>query len=560
METMACPSKKIKMRSFVRQIYTIVILALLCDIVASISSEKYERTTNSLRRGGVSERLLKGSKSKGKGKGKGKGEKSKGKGKEKGKGEKSKGKAKGKGEKSKGKGKGKGSKGSKTSGRRHYSSTSYSSDDPRGRYDEPIQKGYSDDDRYPDDDHDDVVEDARAIIPDRRPNSGEDVAISDGSGVGVDFAFGTTERERSEDDAEFVNDEVAQSGVVDIVQDDKHQDFNSTKTEPNESSDTDIIEDNEPMDNSTDTESAESNDNEIFQDDASEDSDSADESEQFNEFFDIVAVKDDEPKEGDSVNEIIENPNNEATQEGFFNFVDLEDDGSDDVDSISGKISIPTPKFTESPTESFPEQTLAPTAIITEVGSEEPVSKFEDDTRTVQIMHPGVENKCMMFDYLRDDTAIYMAPCSTRKTRKDDYWEVLRVKDERYKFQLRHKSTKLCIPMNPNNPTNPFDCVQYFGRNEAIADSFRGLTNCDSGYAAVFEVEGGSNFLYMSNSGCQDPSFVDPIPIFMTYDKPELTGANPIVVWGGHILMGLRQQAAEFNFNAEWKFVEVQEM
>lgn len=171
----------------------------------------------------------------------------------------------------------------------------------------------------------------------------------------------------------------------------------------------------------------------------------------------------------------------------------------------------------------------------------------------------------MTYDFTRDEMAIYMAECSTSEIaiartwtkRNDDHWEILPINGAENNFQLRHRSTRLCIPANPDLPGYPFDCIQYFGTGDAIADSFVGLVNCMSPYAAVFEVDNVANSLYMSNSGCQDESFVDPVPVLMTYNKEELTGGRDTVVWGGRILLELQDRLDDFNFNSEWKFVDV---
>ena len=171
----------------------------------------------------------------------------------------------------------------------------------------------------------------------------------------------------------------------------------------------------------------------------------------------------------------------------------------------------------------------------------------------------------MAYDFTRDEMAIYMAECSTSEIAiartwtqtKSDHWEILQINGSEINFQLRHRSTRLCIPANPDQPGYPFDCIHYFGMGDAIADSFTGLVSCMSPYAAVFEMDSVANSLYMSNAGCQDESFVDPVPVLMTYNKEPLTGGRDTVVWGGRILMELQDRLDDFNFKSEWKFVDV---
>jgi hypothetical protein len=237
----------------------------------------------------------------------------------------------------------------------------------------------------------------------------------------------------------------------------------------------------------------------------------------------------------------------------------IEDDGTvGETTPIESPTDEPTESPIEDPTRS---QTEGPTDTIEIVtGAIEPdfSSLIEQGSRTVQIKHPGTPNKCMTYDYVLDNMAVFMEECSTINSRNDDYWEILQITtaDEGDLFHLRHKSTQLCIPINSENPEMHFNCFRYFGMNEAVADSFTGLVDCNSDFAAAFEI-GSSRSLYMSNSGCEEAAFADQGVVLMTYNQAELTDKIRVVVWGGQNLLELEDVVEEYNFNSEWVFVDV---
>eukprot|EP00536_Pseudo-nitzschia_multiseries_P001848 jgi/Psemu1/301030/fgenesh1_kg.24_\ len=166
-----------------------------------------------------------------------------------------------------------------------------------------------------------------------------------------------------------------------------------------------------------------------------------------------------------------------------------------------------------------------------------------------------------------------MSECSTKNGSlgNEDYWEVPRAiisvesaQDSEQRtdlFHLRHKTTQLCIPVNPEYPGLPFDCYGYFGMEEAIADSFNGLVECNSDFAAVFEMDD-SNSLYLKNSHCPqewatENDVSDLGVIFMTYNNP--AEEKRIVVWGETTLLGLEDKVEDFHFGTEWAFVDITE-
>ena len=229
-------------------------------------------------------------------------------------------------------------------------------------------------------------------------------------------------------------------------------------------------------------------------------------------------------------------------------------------------IEDPTQSPVEEPTQSKTEESTDTIEIETENEDDpieiankplEPVfSSLIERSRTVQIKHPGA-NECMTYDYTLDNMAVFMKECSTANSRKDDYWEILQITTANGDLvYLRHKSTQLCIPINSESPERHFNCFRYFGMNEAVADSFTGLVDCNSDFAAAFEI-GSSRSLHMSNSGCEEATFTDQGVVFMTYNQAELTDDVRVVVWGGQNLLEMEDVVEEYNFNSEWAFVDV---
>jgi len=196
-----------------------------------------------------------------------------------------------------------------------------------------------------------------------------------------------------------------------------------------------------------------------------------------------------------------------------------------------------------------------------------------ENVRTVQLSHPDALGECMAFDYSVNTTVLYMSECSTTKNnlKQNDYWEIPQARistedseGEKSTFHLRHKATQLCIPVNPETPNRPFDCHRYFGMDEAIADSFNGLVDCDSGFPAVFGMNGDSNSLYLKNSGCssemnkQYDDGSDMEVVFITYHHP--VEDKRVVVWGEKILLELEDVVADYEFRTEWAFMDVVEV
>jgi len=194
------------------------------------------------------------------------------------------------------------------------------------------------------------------------------------------------------------------------------------------------------------------------------------------------------------------------------------------------------------------------------------------NTRTIQLKHPDKLNKCMTYNKLVNEMTIVMSDCSEKDgtSTNDDLWEIPRaiipVKSGEYieertdLFYLRHKATQLCIPVNPEYLDLPFDCHRYFGVGEAIADSFNGLVDCNSDFAAIFGTDKDSKLLYLQNSGCshewsKESDASDLGVVFMTYQHP--VEDKRIVVWGESILLALTDEVEHFNFRTEWAFVDI---
>ena len=399
-----------------------------------------------------------------------------------------------------------------------------------GRIIEPDRKEHLVEERDPEEDLNEIIDNIRAIVPEKKPTIGLPVN---------DIATGTNEEEVSQEEVESSNfDTTDESNLPFLIKVKESEDetideaFSNSNTEPSEES------------TAEETESG----NDIVE------SPNFDTTEESDLPF-LVKIKE---SEDDPIDEPSPDANVEPNQDFDFSVVKIEDTGHTEEEIQTITIQIPNNEQTESPTESNSEN-------ISEAVVVETSPRFEKETRTVQIVRPENENECMAYDFTRDEMAIYMAECSTSEIAiartwtqtKSDHWEILQINGSETNFQLRHRSTRLCIPANPDQPGYPFDCIHYFGMGDAIADSFTGLVSCMSPYAAVFEMDSVANSLYMSNAGCQDESFVDPVPVLMTYNKEPLTGGRDTVVWGGRILMELQDRLDDFNFKSEWKFVDV---
>lgn len=183
--------------------------------------------------------------------------------------------------------------------------------------------------------------------------------------------------------------------------------------------------------------------------------------------------------------------------------------------------------------------------------------------RTVQLSHPADSSGCMAYIDDLDVGAVRMVDCSFPGSGDDgsvlppiDHWEVLDVSEDL--FNLRHKSSQLCIPQNPENPDQSFDCFRNSGNGVAIADSINGLVNCSSEFAALIGLQSNTSTVFMYNTGCLNPSEPGHDFIAMSYKTNDAADSNPtIVVWGERIIMDLPGMVEEFNFQSEWMLLDV---
>jgi hypothetical protein len=175
--------------------------------------------------------------------------------------------------------------------------------------------------------------------------------------------------------------------------------------------------------------------------------------------------------------------------------------------------------------------------------------------RTVQLLQPHALHECMAYNSTLDLMAVYMVDCSTTAAGSDeiaeDYWEILEQGEDT--FNLRHKSSQQCIPKNPENPDEHFDCSRYSATDQVIVDSFNGLVDCASGFAAAFAMDNDSNSLHLTDTDCDDDNGDEIDILFMSYSRGD-SPSNEIqtVVWGEKILLDLTDVVEKNNFQFEW--------
>jgi hypothetical protein len=189
--------------------------------------------------------------------------------------------------------------------------------------------------------------------------------------------------------------------------------------------------------------------------------------------------------------------------------------------------------------------------------------------RTVQLSHPQMSNECMAYSTFFSQAKVQMMDCtvSTDGSIEPDHWELV-IDDSSMNddsntttplFFLRHKMTQLCIPKNPENPDQPFDCFRYSGEGEAIADSINGLVDCDNGFAAKMAQDDSTGSLYLYNTDCINE--IEPGDemdvIFMSYHRGHQSNGTQIVMWGEKIILNMTDLVEQHNFQSEWKFVVV---
>lgn len=171
-----------------------------------------------------------------------------------------------------------------------------------------------------------------------------------------------------------------------------------------------------------------------------------------------------------------------------------------------------------------------------------------------------------------------MIECSTTTVGNElDYWELIMVDNNM--FLLRHKSSGLCIPKNPEHPDQPFDCFRYSGNSVAIADSFNGLVDCSTDFVATMGWHSTTGSLYLYNTDCMSTSTAEAEQsgdrssnsstaandvIFMSYQKKHGGGGDnnnetppQVAMWGEQILMTMPHLVQQHNFQALWIMVEV---
>ena len=194
-----------------------------------------------------------------------------------------------------------------------------------------------------------------------------------------------------------------------------------------------------------------------------------------------------------------------------------------------------------------------------EVEVEAVVEENSEIIRTVQLLQPYSSHECMAYNSSLDLMAVYMIDCSTTAGSEEvaeDYWEILEEGEDT--FYLRHKSSQQCIPKNPENPDEHFDCSRYSGTDQVIVDSFNGLVDCTNEFAAAFAMDTDSNSLHLTDTDCVDDNGDELDILFMSYSRGD-SSTNEIqtVVWAKNTLLDLKDVVEDNNFQFEWIFEDI---
>ena len=194
-----------------------------------------------------------------------------------------------------------------------------------------------------------------------------------------------------------------------------------------------------------------------------------------------------------------------------------------------------------------------------EVEVEAIVEENSEVIRTVQLLQPNSLHECMAYNSSLDLMAVYMIDCSTTAGSEEvaeDYWEILEEGEDT--FYLRHKSSQQCIPKNPENPDEHFDCSRYSGTDQVIVDSFNGLVDCTNRFAAAFAMDTDSNSLHLTDTDCVDDNGDELDILFMSYSRGD-SSTNEIqtVVWAKNTLLDLKDVVEDNNFQFEWIFEDI---
>jgi hypothetical protein len=166
-----------------------------------------------------------------------------------------------------------------------------------------------------------------------------------------------------------------------------------------------------------------------------------------------------------------------------------------------------------------------------------------DAIRTIHVKSASDFTKCLT--YKEGAPSLTMEVC----THDDDtmLWQVIPVTSE--VFGLRHNSG-MCLPQNPENPSEPFDCFIPSGPEEALADSIAGLVDCSSPNIAKVGFLNGAENLRLYQHDCIESNSV----VLMTYFND---GPSRIVVWAESILLDLSDATASLKLQADWYFSDI---
>ena len=164
--------------------------------------------------------------------------------------------------------------------------------------------------------------------------------------------------------------------------------------------------------------------------------------------------------------------------------------------------------------------------------------------KVTQLAYPGL---CLGYNASLQ-SPIRMYPCSSEG--RNDWWDILQISVDQ--FKLRHNSSQLCIPENPEIPVDPFDCFVSRGTSVATADSINGLVDCNNPYAAPFSYAILGDTLSLFNHQC---SVMGHNITLMSYHKTQ----NEVdILWGEQILISMEHKLGDVQgLFAEWIFTDV---
>ncbi|KAL3941263.1 MAG: hypothetical protein SGBAC_004353 [Bacillariaceae sp.] len=164
------------------------------------------------------------------------------------------------------------------------------------------------------------------------------------------------------------------------------------------------------------------------------------------------------------------------------------------------------------------------------------------------------DNHCMSYTPGSDMIKVETCSSDDSTTDRNDIWEV--ISGWNGAFKLRHKSSQLCLPQDPDAPGDEFSCFASTGSDgEAMAHRIRGLFDCSSPNVATVGFSDTYNPTTLHLQECASglsPGKDDDV-ILMSYVK----GEDVVVVWGEKIMLDLEGIVSNRGMQGSWSLQEL---